>query len=139
MVRETWVQSRVASYQRLLKWYLIPPCLTLSNIRYISRVECSNPGIGVVPSPTHRCSSYRKERLLVALDYGRQLYFTIHGCFHQRGDVSTLNGCSLKLVDKFTYLGNSVSSTETDINTRLAKAWTAINRLSVIGNSDLTD
>ena len=59
--------------------------------------------------------------------------------FNQRGDISTLNGSSLKLVDKFPYLGNSVSSTENDINTRLAKAWTAINRLSVIWKSDLTD
>ena len=32
-------------------------------------------------------------------------------CFNQRGNISTLNGCSLKLVDKFTYLGSSVSST----------------------------
>ena len=37
--------------------------------------------------------------------------------FNQRGDISTLNGSSLKLVDKFTYLRSSVSSTETDINT----------------------
>ena len=36
-------------------------------------------------------------------------------------------------------IGSSVSSTETDIDTRLAKAWTAINRLSVIWKSDLTD
>ena len=36
-------------------------------------------------------------------------------CFNQRGDISTLNSSSLKLVDKFTY--SSVSSTETDINT----------------------
>ena len=35
--------------------------------------------------------------------------------------------------------GSSVSSTENDINTWLAKAWTAINRLSVIWKSDLTD
>ena len=56
-------------------------------------------------------------------------------CFNQRGDISTLNGSSLKLVDKFTYLGSSVSSTETDINTRLAKTWTAIDRLSVIWKS----
>ena len=27
-------------------------------------------------------------------------------CFNQRGDISTLNGSSLKLVDKFTYLGS---------------------------------
>ena len=43
------------------------------------------------------------------------------------------------LVDKFAYLGSSVSLTETDIDTRLAKAWTAIDRLSVIWKSDLTD
>ena len=49
------------------------------------------------------------------------------------------NTCSLKLVDKFTYLGNSVSSTKKDIDTRLAKAWTDIDRLSVIWKSDLTD
>ena len=59
--------------------------------------------------------------------------------FNQRGDFSTLNGGSLKLVDKFTYLGSNVSLTETDINTRLAKAWTTIDRLSVIWKSDLTD
>ena len=45
----------------------------------------------------------------------------------------------MKLVDKFTNLGSSVSSTENDINTWLAKAWTAIDSLSVIRKSDLTD
>ena len=59
--------------------------------------------------------------------------------FNQRGDISTLNGSSLKLVDKFTYLGSSVSSTETDINMWVAKAWTAINRLSITWKPDLTD
>ena len=60
-------------------------------------------------------------------------------CFNQTGDISTLNGSSLKLVDKFIYLGSSVSSTETDIDTWRAKAWTAINRLSVIWKSDQTN
>ena len=64
---------------------------------------------------------------------------TEYVCFNQRGDISTGNGNSLELVDKFSYLRSSVSSTETDINTRLAKAGTAINRLSVIWQSDLTD
>ena len=59
--------------------------------------------------------------------------------FKQRSVISILNSNSLKLVNKFTYLGSSVSSTETDINTRLAKAWTAIDRLSLIWKSDLTD
>ena len=48
-------------------------------------------------------------------------------------------GSSLKLVDKLTYRRSSVSSTERDINTRLAKAWIAIDRLLVIWTSDLTD
>ena len=43
------------------------------------------------------------------------------------------------IVDKFTYLGSSVSSTEKDIDMRLTKAWTAIDRLSVIWKSNLTD
>ena len=62
----------------LKKWYLIPTCLTLSNIKYISRVKWSNAGKGVAPSPTFRCGSYWKGSLLVALDYGRQLYFYIY-------------------------------------------------------------
>ena len=60
-------------------------------------------------------------------------------CYNQTGDISTLEVNPLKLVDKFTYLGSSVGSTEKDIETRLAKAWTAINRLSIIWKSDLTD
>ena len=57
---------------------------------------------------------------------------TEYMCYNQTGDISTLEGTPLKLVDKFTYLGSSVESTEKDIETRLAKAWTAINRLSII-------
>ena len=64
---------------------------------------------------------------------------TEYMCYNQTGDISTLDGTSLKLVDKFTYLGSSDSSTEKDIDTRLTKAWTAIDRLSVIWKSDLTD
>ena len=60
-------------------------------------------------------------------------------CFNQTGDISTLNGSAQKLVDKFTYPGNSVSSTEKDIDTWLVNAWTAIDWLSVIWKLDLTD
>ena len=61
---------------------------------------------------------------------------TEYMCFNQAGDI---RGTSLKLVDKFTYLGSSVSSTEKDIDTRLTKAWTAIDKLSIIWKSNLTD
>ena len=79
----------------------------------------------------------------------------ISGRVNQRADVGTWLNHQLQLKtgppnqtitaerervsDKFTYLGSSVSSTEKDINTRLTKAWTAINRLSTIWKSDLTD
>ena len=62
---------------------------------------------------------------------------TEYMCFNQAGDISTLEGTSLKFVDKFTYLGSSVSSTEKDIDTQLAKAWTAIDKLSIYGNQTL--
>ena len=60
-------------------------------------------------------------------------------CYNQTGNIATLDGASLKLADKFTYLGSSVSSTEKDIDTRLMTAWTAIDRLSIIWKSDLTN
>ena len=41
---------------------------------------------------------------------------TVFMCFNQRGNISTLNNGSPKLVDKFTYLGSSISSTENDMN-----------------------
>ena len=60
------------------RWYLMPPCLKLSIInlalRYESRVKWSNPRNGVVPSPTPRCSSYRKGSLRVTLHDSHQLY-----------------------------------------------------------------
>ena len=60
-------------------------------------------------------------------------------CYNQTGNITTLGEASLKLEDKFTYLGSSVSSTENNIDTRLMKAWAAIDRLSIIWKSDLTD
>ena len=71
MAWETWVQS----YQRLRKWYLIPPCLTLSITRYGSKVKWVNPGKRVAPSPTPWYCSNRKGSLRVTLDYSHQLYF----------------------------------------------------------------
>ena len=51
--------------------------------------------------------------------------------FNQKGVISTLNDTSLKLGEKFTYLGSSVSFTERDINMCLAKAWTAFDHMEV--------
>ena len=65
---------KVESDQRLKKWYLMLSWLTLSIIRYGSRVKWSNPEKGLAPSPTSQCSSYWEGSLLVTLDYGRQLY-----------------------------------------------------------------
>ena len=64
---------------------------------------------------------------------------TEYMCFNQAGDISTLDRTSLKLIDKFTYLGSSVSSTKKDIDMRLMKAWTAIDKLLIIWKSDLTN
>ena len=57
------------------KWYMMPPCLTLSIKRQRSKVKWSNPGNKVAASPTLWCSNYWKGSLRVTLNYGRQLYF----------------------------------------------------------------
>ena len=71
MAWQTGAQSQVESYQRLQKWYSMPPCLTFSIIRYGSRVKLINPEKGLAPFPTPRCSSYWKGSLWVALNYDR--------------------------------------------------------------------
>ena len=57
----------------------------------------------------------------------------------RKGYISTLNGGSLKLAVKFTYLGSSFSSAKNEINRRLAMALITIDRLSIIWKSDLSD
>ena len=52
---------------------------------------------------------------------------TEYTCFNQKVDISTLNGGSMKLVDKFMYLRSW-----NDINMWLVKACTATDRLLII-------
>ena len=52
MAGKTGIQYQVESYQRLKKWYLIPPCLIICIMRYFLSVKWNNPGKGVVP-PLH--------------------------------------------------------------------------------------
>ena len=128
MARETWVQSQVESYQRLKKWYLMSPCVTLSIIRYGSRVKWSNPGKGVALFPTPWCSSYRKGSLRVTLDYGRQLYLlgnwikkTIHlltgkekvpnAVISKEGDANSFLGAiTINFLEKGSTLNNAFNS-----------------------------
>ena len=79
------------------------------------------------------------ERAAAGIGLHVNAHKTEYMCYNQTGNIATLDGASLKLVDKLTYLGSSVSSTEKDIDTRLTKAWTAIDRLSIIWKSDLAD
>ena len=72
------------------------------------------------------------ERAAASIGLHVNAHKTEYMCYNQTGDISTLDGTSLKLVDKFTYLGSSVSSTEKDIDTGLTKAWSAIDRFLII-------
>ena len=68
------------------------------------------------------------ERATAGIDLHVNAHKTEYMCYNQTDDISTLDGTTLKLVDKFTYQGSSVLSTE-DIDTLLMKAWTAIDKL----------
>ena len=106
----------------------------------ITEVDYADDILLLANTPAHTKSlRHSLERSAAGISIYVNAGKTEYMCFTQRGDISTLNGSSLKLVDKFTYLESSFSSTETHINTRLAKAWTAVDRLSFIWKSDLTD
>ena len=59
---------------KTLKMVLDPYSLNTQQYKVHIKVKWSNSGKGVVPFPTFRCSSYWKGSLLVALNYGHQLY-----------------------------------------------------------------
>ena len=45
----------------------------------------------------------------------------------------------IKTVDNFVYLGSNISSTEKDVQFSIAKAWQALNGLSIVWKSSLSD
>ena len=49
------------------------------------------------------------------------------------------NGNSIKNVDNFKYLGSYIANTENDINTRIAKAWAALNSMIILWKSNLSE
>ena len=61
------------------------------------------------------------ERAAAGIDLYVNAHKTEYMCYNQTGDITTLDRSPLKRVDKFTYLGSSVSSTEKDIDTRLRR------------------
>ena len=110
------------------------PTQTITDTDYVNDIVC------LVNTPAQAKTLLRSlEWAAASIGLHVNVDKTEYMCFNPGGDIYTLNGTSLKLVDKFTYLGSSVSSTEKDINMRLAKSLTAINRLLVIWKSDLTD
>ena len=84
-------------------------------------------------------NTHSLKRAAVGIGLHVNAHKTEYMCYNQTGNITTRDGASLRLVDKFTYLESSVSSIENDIDTLLTKAWTAIDRLSIIWKSDLTD
>ena len=110
------------------------PARTITDTDYADDIELLANALAQAETRLH---SLERAAAVIGLHFNA--HKTEYMCFNQRGDITTQNGSFLKLIDKFTYLGSSVSSTETDINMRLAKAWTAIGRLSVIWKSDLID
>ena len=97
--------------------------------------------IAILANTTNQAETqlHSLERAAAGISLHVNAHKTEYMCYNQTGYIPALDGTPLKLVDKFTYLGSRVSSTEKDIDTRLTKAWTAINWLSIIWKSDLTD
>ena len=52
--------------------------------------------------------------------------------------VRSVKGTQLKSVDNYTYLGSEISSMDKEIKIRIAKSWSALDKLSSIWKSNLT-
>ena len=134
MLRTSIDKIRVNGFELTNKRSRSHPAKTITNGDYADDIAI----LANTPNPAEPLL-HILERAAAGIDPHVNANKTEYMCYNHTGDISTLDGTSLKLVDKFTYLGSSVSSTEKDIDTRLTKAWKAIDRLSIIGKSDLTD
>ena len=54
-------------------------------------------------------------------------------------DIRSMIGNLIKTVESFIYLGGEVSSAEKDLNIRIAKAWSALDKIQTIWKSSLSD
>ena len=100
---------------------------TITDADYADDIELMTNALAQAETLLHSL-----ERAAASIGLHVNAHKTEYMCFNQIGDISTLNVYALKLVDKFTYLGSRVSPTERDIDTCLAKSWTAIDWLSVV-------
>ena len=56
-----------------------------------------------------------------------------------KGILKSVKGNTLDCVSDFKYLGSSMESTQKDINVRIALAWAAMNNMSTIWQSELSN
>ena len=75
--------------------------------------------------------------LLHNLEQARGIGLYMNVCFKWEGAIPILSGLPLKLLDKFTYLGSNISSS--DVNIHLVKDWTTRDSLSIIWKSYISD
>ena len=100
------------------------PEQTITDVNYANDIAI------LANTPTHAESLLHSlEKVAGGIGLHKNADKTGYMCFkkNQRGDISTSNGVSLKLMDNST----CAWSTENDINTCPAKAWTTIDRLSI--------
>ena len=134
MLRTLIVKIRENGFKLIKKRSRRYPAKTITDADYTDDIAILANTLNQAETQLHSL-----ERAAAGIDLHVNAHKTEYMCFNQTGDITTLDGTSLKLVDKFTYQEICVSPTEKDIDTQLTKAWTAIDRLSIIWKSDLTD
>ena len=117
VLKERWMAKiMVSSWQK--KGENTYPAQTITNANYAGNIAL------LVNSPA------QAETLVHSLEW-EPAGIGVHVNAYKMKYMCCNQSSSLKLVDKFTYHRSSVSSNETDINTRLEKTWTTIGHMEV--------
>ena len=117
MAREIRVQYQVELYQRIEKWYLMPHCLTLSIIRYGSRVSRAIYGVvaiekGASGSPSAMVDQHIYIYIYITLSFFSFFIFLYISYFSQKYfcDVPSLlgrgytNTMKILEIDRYIYM-----------------------------------
>ena len=131
---ENWQKGTNYSYIHDLHWIILEalqPKEKLKTPIYFDPLS--------VYKPNSCRMTWSRQQESIGLHVNAKKKKTEYMCFTREGVISSLNCDHLKLVDKLTYIGSSVSSTESHGNMNLSKACTAIDKISIILNSDISE
>ena len=111
------------------------PAIHITDIDYADDIAVTADTIKDAEKMLHQIEE-AAEDIRLKINSDKTEYMSLNS---KSDNMISRNGNSIKNVDNFKYLGSYIANTENDINTRIAKAWAALNSMNILWKSNLSE